>query len=228
MDREIGGKLIHAAWVDSKIIPDGISTGDIWDTLTEEAKERYRVAADAFSSEFLKNLEGRVIKIIDGQITQVMTNEQLNITRRKLAKHTKLWNADREYFPDLVRSAVESLEHKEQKQIQRLKRFQDDSLTYLRALSLIATSVGNAGTHSEKNARLRGMISLIESAIQSVRDGYEDLLTREWAANPDLFRSDYPVRSYIEKINQLQDEIKSLKTNTTQSGNEPDPDDIPM
>lgn len=90
------------------------------------------------------------------------------------------------------------------------KSFRDDMLTWLRAMSLVGEMAGNAGTHAEKNARLRGMVELIESAIQKIQNQRMEFNYRWWN-HEDIFKSDYPVRQFVDRIHELERENESLK-----------------
>lgn len=93
-------------------------------------------------------------------------------------------------------------------------RWREDMSIYLRALALIAESVGDGGTHVEKNARLRGMISAIEMALKRIRDDSSyfnwDRSKYNWEYS-DLFGSDYSWRKYVDRIKELEAEIERLK-----------------
>lgn len=105
------------------------------------------------------------------------------------------------------------LEHYERKAVEAteaIKRWNDDVVVYLRALAIVAESAGNASTHGEKNARLRGMVEQIETAIQHLRERDLDLFWGSWRF-PDLFRSEYPVRYYVEQMRELERELDALK-----------------
>jgi hypothetical protein len=75
---------------------------------------------------------------------------------------------------------------------------------------------GNAGTHAEKNARLRGAIELLESAVEKLRHQHlEDLFSiYHW---PDVFRSDYPTRSLMERIHDLERQLKELQPSSNET-----------
>lgn len=109
-----------------------------------------------------------------------------------------------------VKAILREYEDKTTKAYSGVKHFRDDMLTYFRALSLVLTMTGNAGTHAEKNARLRGAIELLESAVEKLRHEHlEDLFSiYHW---PDVFRSDYPTRSLMERIHELEQQIKDLQ-----------------
>jgi hypothetical protein len=219
MDRNEAGKTIYIAkYIASGIIPPGTESEALvakeWDTLAEELKEEYRQTGEAFYNKLVQPFEGRIIKVENLKIEQVMTAEQLRYCVQMTNKHLEYRHTE-EFLPLILEQAFRNLQNKEQNSLLKLKRFQDDILTFLRAIALVADSVGNAATHKEKSARMRGLIAQIESAIQKVRNGYEDLLTRYWYDKPDLFRSDYPVLQYIQKSRQLEEELKALKEGRT-------------
>jgi hypothetical protein len=69
---------------------------------------------------------------------------------------------------------------------------------------------GDPATHAEKNARLRGAIELLETAIEKLR--YQNLESLfdiyRW---PDLFRSEWPTRRLMERIHDLERQVKDLQ-----------------
>lgn len=90
------------------------------------------------------------------------------------------------------------------------KNFQNDMVTHLKAISLVVDMIGNASTHAEKGARLRGLSELIETTIRKLQEkrvefGYS------WYGWDDVFASDYPVRHYIDQIRQLEREKQELQ-----------------
>ena len=227
MDRNTAGKTIHdARYMASGLIPPSDDPGDfasnVWDVLSEEVKEGYRVAGVALAEKLFEELNGGVFRVDDGKIRTIMSTEELAEIFKAAGKHTHYAYPENEHLLDVVERAIYILERDKDNQVLKLKRFQDDILTYLRAVALVADTVGNAGTHKEKDARLRGLISQIESAIQRIRDGYEYLLTSCHGGTPDLFRSDFPIQQYIKKCRELESEIKFLKGESTQS------DDFPI
>jgi hypothetical protein len=89
----------------------------------------------------------------------------------------------------------------------------DDMLSFFRALALVLTMTGEAATHAEKNARLRGAIELLESAIEKLRhQSFEQLF--DVYRFPDLFRSDWPTRRLMERIHDLEQQVKDLQPKT--------------
>lgn len=95
--------------------------------------------------------------------------------------------------------------------LEQIKSFRDDLLTYLRAIALVVDMAANASTHREKNARLRGMVELLESAIDKLRKAsFEFTLNHRWASY-DIFRSDYPTRHLVDRIHELEDELRETK-----------------
>lgn len=102
-------------------------------------------------------------------------------------------------YEDLATSAIVGVKH-----------WRDDMVTYLRAMAMVAEMVGNGGTHAEKAARLRGMIEMIETTIQKLRNEEFDF-NRSWWHTPDVFRSDFPVRRYQQRIHELETELAQAR-----------------
>lgn len=95
--------------------------------------------------------------------------------------------------------------------VSNARAFKDDILTWLRAMAINAESVSWAGTHQEKNARLRGLVEVIERACKDVNELRVEE-RRRW--NDDLsnwMRSDFPLREFKRRIYELEAEIKQLK-----------------
>ena len=113
----------------------------------------------------------------------------------------------------LVKSVLREYEDKTTKAYSDVNHFRNDMLTYFRAMSLILTMTGEAATHAEKNARLRGAIELIEAAVEKLRrQNLESLFDiYRW---PDLFRSDWPTRRLMERIHDLEQQVKDLQPNS--------------
>lgn len=95
------------------------------------------------------------------------------------------------------------------------KSARDNMLTWLRAMALIAEMTENAGTHSEKNARLRGMIEMCETAIKRLSQMEFDFSKSWWDWN-DVFRSDYPVRHYMQRAHEAEREAEQLRERVAQ------------
>lgn len=123
-----------------------------------------------------------------------------------------------------AKSVLREYEDKATSALSDVKAFRDDMLTYFRALVLILTMTGEAATHAEKAARLRGAIELLESAIEQLRKKDLDLLFSMWRW-PDLFRSDWPTRRLMERIHDLERELKDAQALTapTAEGVQPSP-----
>lgn len=138
-----------------------------------------------------------------------------------IREHQKLMRTYYSYddLPSGVNNVIEHYRALAANALQNTKNFRDDVIVWLRAMSLVLEMTGNAATHREKGARLRGCIEMIESAMQKLRAaeiGFQSTYYH-W---DDIFRSDFPVRSYIEKIHKLQDELKAARNGTI-----PDRDD---
>lgn len=91
--------------------------------------------------------------------------------------------------------------------LSREKAFRDDMLTWLRAMSINVDMVGNAGTHQEKAARLRGLSEVIESVIHKIQN-WKVEFGYKWYDRDDIFKSDYPVREFVQRIHELERELK--------------------
>ncbi|BAS55287.1 hypothetical protein NIES2135_54400 [Leptolyngbya boryana NIES-2135] len=112
---------------------------------------------------------------------------------------------------DRAISVLNSYEQRHNQQLSEFQNFQSDVISYLRALALVVESAANGGSHAEKNARFRGVIALLETSIEKVRESRNTFVSSYWWNNPDLFRSDYPVRPLLDKLREQETELKRLK-----------------
>lgn len=88
--------------------------------------------------------------------------------------------------------------------------FRDRTLIWLRAMIICLDMVSNAGTHGEKNARLRGAIEVTERFVKALQEEKFDLSRVYWQWERDFFsfRSDYPVRELLERNSTLKHELQ--------------------
>lgn len=115
-------------------------------------------------------------------------------------------------LPDRIAAILRDERETTVKALSGASRFRDDLLTYLRAMSMILTMTGNASTHAEKGARLRGAIELIESVIRTLQEMRFEATYTNWS-HVDVFASDYPTRHYVERIHELERELEDYKKN---------------
>jgi hypothetical protein len=117
----------------------------------------------------------------------------------------------RSTLADRAIAVLQAYKHRHSEQLSEFQSFQSDVISYLRAMVLVVEAAANGGTHAEKNARFRGVISLLETSIDKVHNARSTFVSSHWWSNPDLFRSDYPVRSLIDRIKAQEAELQKLK-----------------
>lgn len=136
-----------------------------------------------------------------------------------IEKHSELAQGAH-YFSDSLAQRVEWLlngyNSQLTKQLQHAKALKEDLLVWLRAFSMLVESAGSAATHSEKNARLRGLSELVESCVETVRASNWDLI-HQWRM-ADAFRSDLPTRAYLDRIHELEQKLKELNPQEAKPG----------
>lgn len=113
-------------------------------------------------------------------------------------------------LPERLRGILNTYQNASVEAIRSCKEFRDRLLIDLRAISMVLQMVGNADTHREKNARLRGSIELLESAITRLEREQFDTAVR-YPSFTDPFRSDYPTRHLVDRIHTLENELKEAK-----------------
>lgn len=139
---------------------------------------------------------------------------QLSEIQKLIAEHQQKQNYSQGFGTPAqkVKAILREYEDKAVKAYSDVKHVRDDMLTFFRALALVLNMTGEAATHAEKNARLRGAIELLETAIEKLRhQNLESLFDiYRW---PDLFRSEWPTRRLMERIHDLERQVKELQPN---------------
>ncbi len=111
---------------------------------------------------------------------------------------------------DKAERILKQYEHKTAQALRNAQSFRDKALLHFRALSMCLEMTGNAQTHGEKNARLRGALEVIEATIEKLeREDFDlrDFCTWHGLENGFIFRSDYPVRSLLTQIEELKAQL---------------------
>jgi len=90
------------------------------------------------------------------------------------------------------------------------RKFISDIITQMKALSIVAQMVSNAQTHAEKNARMRGLMEIIDGAINEMQniDFKEILSSYEYES---VFKPTYPVQRLLGKLRDARAELATLK-----------------
>lgn len=140
---------------------------------------------------------------------------QLNAIQNLINEHQDRQNYHHGFGTpaEKIKTILREYEDKTTRAYSDVKHVRDDMLTFFRALALVLNMTGEAATHGEKNARLRGAIELLESAIEKLRhQNLESLFDiYRW---PDLFRSDWPTRRLMDRIHDLERQLKDLQPKT--------------
>lgn len=220
MDREELGQIVRRAWVrwakKQESPKESWLTG--WEELEEHYKEANRQIGESVQKAILQEYKGRLISVEDEGIRILGSSAQIPQLLEFIESHRPEFSYEKPHIINLfsvVKNIISTYRNNETRALAKLKSFKEDVLIYLRAIALLAETVGNAGTHKEKDSRLRGLIAQIETAIQKVRDERERFTDSYYWSKPDLFRSEYPVQRYLEKIRELEVEIKKLKGEST-------------
>lgn len=109
-----------------------------------------------------------------------------------------------------LQSILHYHERTSSRSISYINQFRDDMVRYLRAMAMIGEMTGNAATHAEKNARLRGMVELIEGSISTLLNIHIEANSLSWSYK-DIFASNYPVREYIDALHKVEHERDDYK-----------------
>lgn len=104
---------------------------------------------------------------------------------------------------------INNYQHSAERALLDAAAFRDHAVTWIAALRIVADSVAKASTHREKDARLRGLIEVMESASEKLcLMRFEFTTSSTW---PDVFRSDFPTRHFVERIRQLEAQVKTYE-----------------
>lgn len=112
-----------------------------------------------------------------------------------------------------IRALMDQYERTAADAILDAQQFQADLTNWLQGLALCAEMVSNGQTHAEKNARMRGLVELIGSALSKIRE-YDWKLShhnRRGYRPDDLFDNDYPVRHFKDRAERAERELADLK-----------------
>jgi len=141
----------------------------------------------------------------DGQKLQDVSNviQKISSERR--------WYLDSRHLPDQITALVTYAGKEGDNAVKDMKSMLDNVIAHLRAMEIVAESVSDAGTHKEKDARLRGMIDVIGRAIQRATEFSYDFGHRHWPTYRDLFKSDFPTRELMQELHNKDAEIKRLQ-----------------
>lgn len=85
-------------------------------------------------------------------------------------------------------------------------------VSWLRGIAINAQSVSWASTHHEKDARLRGLIEVIDTAITKIQEQNSDSGRYFDGGIDSWMRSDFPTRDLKRRILDQEAEIKRLKS----------------
>lgn len=109
-----------------------------------------------------------------------------------------------------VKTVLRTYEDKAIGALRDTKQFRDDMLTYFRALVIVLEMTGQAATHAEKGARLRGAVELLEQMIERLRRTDFEIVFSHFRWN-DAFASDWPTRRLLERVHELERELQEAK-----------------
>lgn len=173
-------------------------------TTRETEFEELRVKVDELSKQVVA-LEGRLAGLPAMEKLSEDVAAEIQAIESKRRHH---WSGS---LPQRLRYTINDMRQTELDAVAGCRVFRDDCVNWLRAVSLVVESVGNAATHSEKTSRCRGAVEIVESAIRKLRERSFDspFNWRFW--NDDCFRSDYPTREFVRRIHDLEAELAHAK-----------------
>jgi hypothetical protein len=141
--------------------------------------------------------------------TQDVLQEIEKIIKDKEAEYNSYYSTDS--LPNKLLHVLQSAETGSQTAIADKRKLIEDALVYFRSVVMIVESIGMAGTHAEKSARLRGLIELLYSAIGKLRNDQQDSLLQNWESFSWSY-SDYPYRKVLENYKDLQRQNEQMKS----------------
>ena len=154
--------------------------------------------------------------------------EQVTLERLKqvIKRHSEKIHVH--YSGDEIEQVASVINHYEREAAQAIAAkmdMTDNTLTYFRAAVMLVESASMGATHTEKNARLRGLTDLLNHTIEKLKQQKSDnILSHSGYFSWDM--ATYPYQSVINKCNDLRRENEELKVRL---GNTKEPtDDLPM
>jgi RNA polymerase-binding transcription factor DksA len=204
-------ELARTAYESVKVADD-----PFWDRMTDYLKERYKKISRAVLSPFQNSL----YRVDEAGVEIYLESREVEALITHLDQY--LPEGYRRNNPDsslrhLIYKALWETDSKRQEVIAEFRRFQKDVGVYLRAIAVVAVTVGNGESDEDTRVRMRGLVAQIESAIARVEAGYDFLLFNSFSDRPDLFRSDYPVHKYVQKSRKLEARVKELEEQLRQA-----------
>lgn len=112
---------------------------------------------------------------------------------------------------DRIRSLASHWQTENVRVLSRDKAERQDMIVFLRAMVINVESATHASTHHYKDIRLQGIIEVAEHAIRRLRDHEDSFYSRWGKTYPDMFRSDYPVRDILHRLQSAEAENESLR-----------------
>lgn len=109
-----------------------------------------------------------------------------------------------------VSGYVRQFKHGAEQSHVKAKKLLEDFTVMLRSLEIQHQIVGMAGTHHEKNARMRGLVAYISGLVSKLRTSTVDYYMSSYP-DLDLFRSEYPLSEVVSKAKHLANENKALR-----------------
>jgi hypothetical protein len=151
-------------------------------------------------------VKGRVRLTIEQVLALFKVQEYIEGHEKNLSFH---YSADMEIR---VRSVVERYHDLAVTQLREAKAFRDDMITWLRAIAIVAQQTASAGTHHEKDVAFRGLIATVNGAISKLRQEEFGIKPgqRSWFPYHDVFEADYPTRKLLDRIHELERQVKEL------------------
>lgn len=133
------------------------------------------------------------------------------------------WRFYQQHEPvaDRVQGYVDHYVRLASRSIAKTTAFKNGVIAWLRGIAINAQAVSWASTHHEKDARLRGLIEVIETAIKQLDELRLDDHMEGWTDTVDTWlKSDFPTREMRRRILDLEAEIKRLRTKTGEAARE--------
>ncbi|MCC5618107.1 hypothetical protein LC605_24080 [Nostoc sp. CHAB 5836] len=210
IDRESLGKIVRRAWVDWAALQENPPTDWLtpWDELDEKYQEVDRRIGETVERTVLREFADYVVWF-NGDERQAIPSQSLVKLISYVEKELNQSNVTFANLHSSITWGIRKVKSDERDIAVRFLAFKDDTLAYLRALVLIVEMANNDQTHAEKRILLNHLIKQLEGAIARIRNVENYLLTSYWERE-DVFKSDYPVRYWREKVAQLEEKIKDL------------------
>lgn len=149
---------------------------------------------------------------VDKATDQIESDLRERGEMEEIEKIIKRFESDEQYHHSgsvsyKVKQLLGTYQNRTAQAIADKKSLMDDCVIYFRSIAMLIESASMGTTHRDKEARLSGLIELVENTLQKFQNGQTDQLlnsTRYFSFN----MSDYPYRAALRRLRRENAELR--------------------